>query len=731
MAIPIIKRFLITLDRYKYIPFLTLILGVGGAGAVSMKKPPPALYVAQGLLSASNPPSSFSATGAQIQAQGTRLTPEILTPPKLLEEVANKVSNAFPKNKLKPKKLRENLQVKFPKPEKSKEKEAPPMVITVVYTDDTNDRRAMMVLGEIMIGMMEQSKKLNNLRLESIIKSINERIPQVEKDMKNAEQKLEKYVRTEGPNIWAAQDGSVLGTITNAQQQQKQIQITLGGINTEMRNLQNQLGMTVTQAYVSSALSADLIIGTMKNQIYQTELQRNILSRDLRNEHPTMIDIDRKLQAYNQQLLQRGVEVIGNKAIGKDLTIEIIKQYSSLDPARQTLANKLVTLQTQKETLQNQLLSTIKLEQDARKEYSNIPNKQLEQARLQQQVQIQQTLYSKMQTSLADAKTAQAETVSSITIAAPPQVNKEEAPSPKMLILIGAGLVGGLAVGLGLVFFLSTLDNVLYTPEEIRDLLKAQDVPFLGELPWVKILDHELNTTAILVQPHYGYLEFYERFRSSLRNLSAEKMKVLLFTSAQFDEGKTVTAYNVAIASALAGKRTLLIEANLRSPSQSAQLKVTIDPFAQEAPLSYYTDLSECIKLVPDIQNLYIIPSVQDKQQSASILESSEFRLLLEEVEARFDLIIIDSPSLSSSNDALLLTKYIDGMIMVARPEYTQKTFLQQTLEDLTEAELPLLGVVINGVEKPINMNNDDDGAEELSGIKKPVKQPVKSFLNI
>jgi Mrp family chromosome partitioning ATPase len=81
-------------------------------------------------------------------------------------------------------------------------------------------------------------------------------------------------------------------------------------------------------------------------------------------------------------------------------------------------------------------------------------------------------------------------------------------------------------------------------------------------------------------------------------------------TSVVHGEGKSLSSYNLAIASARAGKRTLLVEADLRSPSNAESIYIKVDPDHQAEPLRYYGSFSECIRLVPEVENLYIVPSV-------------------------------------------------------------------------------------------------------------------------
>ncbi|NET53263.1 MAG: hypothetical protein F6K09_32745 [Merismopedia sp. SIO2A8] len=320
-----------------------------------------------------------------------------------------------------------------------------------------------------------------------------------------------------------------------------------------------------------------------------------------------------------------------------------------------------------------------------------------------------------MQAQLQDAKVAEAETASNLSIAMTPIANKIEQEQQEVTnpaVILGGGAVFGLLVAGGLIFLLATLDNTLYTPEEIRKALEERDVPLLGELPSVTVLAPDRSKTGILLNSSSPYLHFYELFRSNLRRLDSQSLKVVLITSTVEEEGKTVSAYNLAIASAQAGKRTLLLEADFRSPSQASFLKVSADPDARVQPIRYYSPMSGCIRLAPEIENLYIVPSPGPQgQQSVAILESSELRQFIEDARGRFDFVVVDSPALSRCNDALLLEPLTDGMVLVTRPGYTQGGILTTALDELTETELsPLLGTIINGVDKP-----------SASGLRKPL----------
>ncbi|OUL25604.1 tyrosine-protein kinase domain-containing protein [Nostoc sp. 106C] len=692
MTPPIVKRYVIAFEKYKWIGLASFALVVAGSVVVAVQPDPPASYIANAALTYNRPPVSFSATGSEIQQQGQELNEQVLLSDQLIEAVSAKVN-------VKPKKIGASIAISIPK-KNPRTGQLDSTIIELKYKD-SDSKRAVEVLQALMQAMVKLSSEINTGRLKAIILKINERLPQTKLELQAAERKLEQYDRRERPAILASENGSLLTAVTNSQTQQRQIKLTISGINAQIRSLQDKLGLNVSQAYVSSALSADPILASLRSQIYQIESQIAVLRKDLRPEHPTMIQLQRQKEAAEELLQQRAAEVVGGGGTAAPLTgnVSNIRAQSNLDPARQELANQMVALQTQRETLQQQLAQQVREEARLRQVYSLIPNKQLERSRLEQEVALKKAIYDKMQAKLADAKTAEAETVTSLSIARLPTVLVDAVKPKSMSVTLAVGGFMGLVIGGGVIFLLGSLEGTFKTREDIRESLKQREVARLGEIPLIPIDDLDQEAIPVIVSPDSPYLEFYEKFRSNMRRIGGKNLKVVLITSVSRSEGKTTSAYNLGIASARAGKRTLIIETDLRSPSGCSSLNVNPDPDANIEPLRYYASLSECIRLVPDVENLYILPSPGPLRQSAAILESSEMRRLMEDVRERYDLVILDTSPLSLSNDPLLIQPYSDAMIIVARPNYTQENLLGEAIDQLVESELGLLGAVINGAD--------------------------------
>ncbi len=300
----------------------------------------------------------------------------------------------------------------------------------------------------------------------------------------------------------------------------------------------------------------------------------------------------------------------------------------------------------------------------------------------------------------------------------PPRVEPQESTAQSVPVTLGIGGFLGLLIGGGVIFLLGSLEGTLKTKEDIRNALKQREVLLLAELPIMPVEDLE-GLVPVVLSAESPYMEILEKFRSNVRRSGGKKVKVVLVTSTGSSEGKTTSAYNLGIASARAGKRTLIIETDLRSPSCCESLNVNIYSDANIEPLRYYGS-SECIHLVPDVENLYIVPSPGPLRQSAAVLESSELRRLMEDARERFDLVILDTTPLGLSNDALLIHPYSDGMVMVTRPNYTQENIFGEAIDELVESEMGLLGVVIDGADVTITVEEPISRFEEESDIIHP-----------
>ena len=708
MTPPILKRFLFSWKQNKLIGITIFVLFFGGSLVLALQPEPPrpkTLYRATGQLAYRTPPPLFTSTGEAISEQGRQINLDILLSFPVQRRVQERLGLS---NRQMEEFIQRKLKITPPDPNN-------PQFVTLEYQNAATEEEGVNRLAVMMTEMVEQSRLINTAQLRNRIEALENRLTEVQRELAAAEEAFYRFISTEGTSLLAVQDGSLFSGITGAQQQQRQIKLFLEEIEGQIDSIVEQLGLDPDQAYTVAALSADPVLANLQAQVTEIKSQMRNLEKDLRPDHPTMVTLRKQLDALEASSQERAGEILGTNPRYVPIPSKL-RENSSLDPARQDLANNLVLLRTQREGILRQLNSVQETEQELRQQYEQFPDRQLQQARLVQEVETQRALYQTIVTALIDAQSAEAETTGSYSIAQPPSaetIATAFAPANRLLILVAGTGIGLVAAG-GVIFLLALLDDRLHTPQELRELLISRDVPILGTIPYIRCLNVKQEEEAVILDTESGYLGFYERARSNLMRYTSPSSKVILVTSVHDKEGKSVNAYNLAITSANAGKRTLLIEGDLRSSSNARWLDLEPDFNAHREPLKYYSKYhsnsyeqeQEVIRLVPSVPNMSIIPSPGKSKQVAAIIESDELRRLIEDARGRFDTVIIDTPSLSKCNDALLLESLADEIVLITRPGISRGTMLGETIDQFTEIEIPIAGAIINDLEKSVSVSD-------------------------
>jgi uncharacterized protein involved in exopolysaccharide biosynthesis len=288
MALPIVKRFLISLDQNKFVGIFVFLVCLGGSAIFALlpdPEKPPTFYRAVGQLAYRVPPPAFTSTGTQLQEQGRAIDRDLLLSPRVLINTAKKLQ--FNQEQLV--KIRDqDLKITFPGEAEGKNNSDQPQEILLELTADSR-AKAELILETLMKEMVEYSRWINTSQLRARIEALGVRLNEVQKDLTRAEEKFYRYISSQGSDLLAIQDGSLFTAITSSQQQQREIRLELQGIQGQINSLSKQLDLTPDQAYTSSALSADPIIASIRAQILGTEAQLERLQKDLRPEHPTVV----------------------------------------------------------------------------------------------------------------------------------------------------------------------------------------------------------------------------------------------------------------------------------------------------------------------------------------------------------------------------------------------------------------------------------------------------------
>ncbi len=254
-------------------------------------------------------------------------------------------------------------------------------------------------------------------------------------------------------------------------------------------------------------------------------------------------------------------------------------------------------------------------------------------------------------------------------------------------VLLGVVLA---AVGAYLIEF---LDDSFKSAEEAQELFKA---PILTSVPTLSSRTAEEKVVMLKETPVLG-MEAYRLLRVNLEFTAIDQpLKLLVVAGTSAQDGKSLTAANLAAAYARAGKRVTLVDADLHRPSQQRLFKLTNNRglttalFSDEFPL-------ESLLQATAIARLHLLTAGPLPPNPGELLGSKRMQGILAKLKETADLVIIDSPPLATVTDGIVLATQADGVIMVVRAGKTRRTRAHRAQAALSQVKARLLGIVYNG----------------------------------
>lgn len=191
--------------------------------------------------------------------------------------------------------------------------------------------------------------------------------------------------------------------------------------------------------------------------------------------------------------------------------------------------------------------------------------------------------------------------------------------------------------------------------------------------------------------------EAYKLLRTNVMFSFAEgDCHVLGVTSAVSGEGKSQTACNLAYSLAEAGKRTLLLDGDLRLPTVAEKLELSIEPGLTNLLVSG-ADFHEAVQSCKDAPNLDIIAAGASSPHPAELLGSARMEELMQTLSREYEYIVVDLPPVTVVSDALVLSKLLHGVVMVVRSGVVEEKTLADAMRQLKMVNLRVLGFAYNG----------------------------------
>jgi capsular exopolysaccharide synthesis family protein len=415
---------------------------------------------------------------------------------------------------------------------------------------------------------------------------------------------------------------------------------------------------------------ADLIPDVMNNPVVQALKSERIaaqqklaeLSKKWGEKHPEILALKEQIDLLNSKIAQEAAQHIGS--------IKASYQVAKSQEDQMAIAVD-----------------------EARAQAQELSEKEISYKELKRDADANQTLYEELQKRAKETQiteSLQANNIMLIEAAQRPDTHVR--PKRRVNVILGALL--GLIGGVGLAFFLEYLDNTIKTQADIESVTNE---PFLGVIPTFQPEEGDTSPADLFTHyhPKSSITESCRAIRTNILYSSPGKnLTKLLVTSAGPQEGKSTTVVSLGTVFAQGGRRVCLVDSDLRRP----RLHRAFGTDRARGLTNYIVGeagLDEIITATP-VPNVSLIASGPIPPNPSELLESEPMSRLMAELEERFDLIVFDSPPIVAVTDAIVLSRRVDGVVLVAKAGKTTTDIFSRALRQLEDVKSHVIGTVLN-----------------------------------
>jgi len=446
-----------------------------------------------------------------------------------------------------------------------------------------------------------------------------------------------------------------------------------------------------SESYFGNISESDKAINEQTLKLSVTDILSNYL-QDKKNQFekvPTTLNLEdvtltQLVKEYNEaQMIRQGL-LDGNVPVGNPLVreagdkIEKLRTsiHENIKNIRLSIKSSIGTIKGNSQQNQSQLRA--------------LPEKVKEQLQMQRELEGLQGLYkflAEERLKQAIIKSANVANSDIINMAYPTNVPvKPNRKAIRMLaILLGIGLPA-------LIIFLSEVLNDKVTTR--FDIEKITNAPILGEI------GHSYSDKVLVVNKTTRSMvaEQFRIIRSNLQYVINKKEKsTILFTSSFSGEGKSYVTTNMGAVLALAGKKTIILEFDIRKPRILAGLGIAKGPGISNFLIGK-AELKDIVKQVPEQENLYVLGCGPIPPNPSELLLDPKMDEMFAWLKENFDIVLVDTAPVGMVSDAMTLSKYADSTLYLVRQGHTFKKQIALIDEFYTENKLPKVSIIINDV---------------------------------
>lgn len=472
-------------------------------------------------------------------------------------------------------------------------------------------------------------------------------------------------------------------------------------IGRELSSVENQLAsFKKRNKLVDFTQSSQIVLNATndaRQQSLQLETQLNVARylSDYLHSHSNNHDLipalnmqdasfNTQIGKYNDVMNQRN-QMVANSSDKQAIVAELDRQLAQM---RQTIAS---SLKSYVNSIELRLRDAQANESALTGQVSGAPDQEKKGLDIQRQQSLKEALYTYLLNKREEVALQQAINEANVRLVEGP-IGGEAPIKPKSAMIMLVALIIGLAIPTAILWIKCMLDVTVHGRKDIEE---ATTIPVLGEVP----IDKDFNGDNTLISSLASDSPMVEAFRILRFALGymRQNPKVLVSTSTTPGQGKSFVTRNMAIILAMAGKKVVVIDADIRKRTLSAAFRHTIGLTAYL--LDDYTQVGDIIKKDGISKGVDFIPAGHMPPNPSELLMSNRLDELVKRLRSEYDYVLFDTTPMLSVADANIVNRVADSTIFVIRVGVQERAFLPELEHMYQDHRFKSLSIVLNGVD--------------------------------
>lgn len=515
----------------------------------------------------------------------------------------------------------------------------------------------------------------NNQATRQVRKYAEQQMGILKKQLSDANTDLSRFKRNTGLIAPEAQLEKVAEHIAKLHLDQDAARTELVAARRQADVLKNALASQQEKVIESSTITRNPEFAAALGRLDELQSKRAELLQEYTPKSPEVEKINGQIKAEEADLRRAAKTVVSARVEARNpIRDALLKTYSDAVASSAALAAR------------SQALSDAAAKRRA--EFNDLPEEERQLTERMQRVATLQNTYQMLSQRYYTLLLSERSMLPNGQLVAEAQpAGAPAAPDPKKNAILF--FVLGTLMAVGVVTVVERLDVRLHDPAVMEQMTEA---PTLTLVP---IIAGDAPKLISDVDRRSPLLESFRILRNNISFSAIDReIKVIAVTSAGRGEGKSTTSANLAMAMAMDDKRTLLVDCDLRRPSQHKLHQIPRDVGFTTVVTGAHR-LEDAV-LPTKVPNLFVLPSGPTPPDPSAVLNSDRSRDLFRQFTAQYDVVIVDCPPCAGLSDVQVIATLVDGVLLVGSIGQTLRPHLHLTVRTLARVDAPIIGGVVN-----------------------------------